>query len=314
VDVRIVIVGATGHIGTWLVPKLVRRGHDVIAVSRGVRAPYHDFVERRDAQRVVLNRDALEHDRSFGPAIAAFGADTVIDLISFTIDSTTQIVDALRNGVGLFIHCGTLWVHGIPPWRPYDETAPRTPLGDYGIRKAEIEELLLDEASRGFPATVLHPGHITGPGWNPINPAGNLDPLVFTQLASGDKLILPNDGSATLQHVHASDVAEAFALAVDHSSAAIGESFHVAAREPVTMRSYAEQAAQWFGRDANLAFLPWDEFKTTLTDRNAELTYDHMVHSPHASIDKARRILGFEPQFTAVEAAKDAVVSAENSS
>ena len=304
---RIAVLGATGHIGTWLVPRLVQRGHDVIGISRGIRAPYRDSPEWADVRQVVLDRDALERAGSFGTTIAALASDAVIDLISFTVDSTAQVVDALRDRVGQFLHCGTLWVHGVPFSRPYDETAPRKPFGEYGVRKAAIEKFLLEEATRGFPATVLHPGHITGPGWHPINPAGHLDPRVFDRLASGDVVTLPNDGSATLQHVHADDVAEAFALAVDHAPDSIGESFHIAACEPVSMRSYAEQAAQWFGRNANLAFLPWEEFRTTLTPREAALTYDHMAHSPHASIDKARRVLGFEPRFTAVEAVKDAV-------
>ena len=35
---RVVVIGATGHIGTYLVPRLVDRGHEVIAVSRGTAA------------------------------------------------------------------------------------------------------------------------------------------------------------------------------------------------------------------------------------------------------------------------------------
>ena len=38
---RVVVIGATGHIGTYLVPRLVRGGHEVIAMSRGERDPYH---------------------------------------------------------------------------------------------------------------------------------------------------------------------------------------------------------------------------------------------------------------------------------
>ena len=34
---RVVVIGATGHIGTYLVPRLVDGGHQVIAVSRGTR-------------------------------------------------------------------------------------------------------------------------------------------------------------------------------------------------------------------------------------------------------------------------------------
>ena len=306
---RVTVIGATGHIGTWLVPRLVRQGHEVVAISRGNREPYQRFPEWKLARRVVIDREAAERRGSFGRQIADLQPDVVIDLICFDRDTAAHLVDALRDRVAHFIHCGTLWVHGVPRSRPYDETAPREPFGDYGIKKAEIEKFLLAASTNGFPATILHPGHITGPGWNPINPAGNLDTTVFDNLASGQTVTLPDNGLATLQHVHADDVAQAFALAVDQPAKAIGESFHVASREPVTMLSYAESVASWSGRMANVAFLPWDEWKATVSERDAALTRDHMLHSPCASIEKARRVLGFEPRCTAVEAVRDALAT-----
>ncbi len=304
---RTVIIGATGHIGTWLVPRLVNEGHEVVAVSRGARRPYHDSPEWQSVEHVTLDRAAAERDGSFGSTIAALRGDAVVDLICFDLDSATHLVDALRDRIEIFVHCGSLWVHGVPRERPYDESAPRDPFGEYGIRKAQIERFLLDAATNGFPASVLHPGHITGPGWDPINPAGNLDTRVFDSLARGDRLALPDEGSATLQHVHADDVAQAFVLALSHREAAIGEAFHVAAAEPVTLRGYAEAAASWFGREANLELLPWDEWRMTVGERDAEITRDHILHSPHASIDKARTALGFEPQYSAIAAAREAV-------
>ena len=304
---RIVLIGATGHIGTWLVPRLIRKGHEVIAVSRGVRDPYQRFPEWDRVQHVVIDRQRSEQDGSFGKRIADLRGDAVIDLICFERESAVHLVNALRGRVQHFIHCGTLWVHGIPQSCPYDETSTREPFGDYGIRKAEIERFLLDESAYDFPATILHPGHITGPGWDPINPIGNLDRQVFEHLASGDLVVLPDDGLARLQHVHADDVASAFELAIEQPDKSISESFHVAAREPVTMRSYAETVASWSGREAKLAFLPWDEWQKTKSERDAEITLDHMVHSPCASIAKAERILGFNPRYTAVEAVRDAL-------
>jgi nucleoside-diphosphate-sugar epimerase len=304
---RVVVIGATGHIGTWLVPRLVARGHEMIAISRGARHPYHASPEWDDVRHVMLDRAAAEADGAFGATVAALAPDAVIDLICFTVDSASHLVDALRDQVELFAHCGTLWVHGVPQSRPYDETAPRHPFGEYGMRKAEIEKFLLGESQRGFPATILHPGHITGPGWNPINPAGNLDVTIFERLASGKKVALPDDGLATLQHVHADDVAHAFELAIDHHDVARGESFHIAAREPVTMRSYAEQAAGWYDVEADLELLPWDVWKSTVSERDAAITLDHIKHSPCASIEKAQRVLSFEPRFTAVQAARNAL-------
>ena len=306
---RTVIIGATGHIGSWLVPRLVRDGHEVIAVSRGERRPYHDAREWQSVEHVTLDRAAAERDGSFGDAIAALKGDAVVDLICFTRESASHLVDALRGRVGVFVHCGTLWVHGVPRDRPYDETAPREPVGEYGIRKAEIERYLLDAATGEFPAVVLHPGHITGPGWPPINPAGNLDSRVFDALSRGEPVVLPDDGSATLQHVHADDVAQAFALALAHPARAVGEAFHVAAAEPVTMRAYAEVAAAWFGQEARLEFLPWEEWRRTVTERDAAITRDHILHSPHASIFKARTVLAFEPRYSAIAAARDAVAA-----
>ena len=272
-----------------------------------MRNPYEDSPEWRSVRQVVIDRATSEEDGSFGGKIRSLGPDAVIDLICFTLDSATHLVDVLRDRVALFAHCGTLWVHGSPKSRPYDESAPRNPFGEYGIRKEAIERFLSGEAERGFPATILHPGHITGPGWSPINPAGNLDASVFERLACGDVVTLPDEGLATLQHVHADDVARAFELVIEQPDNAIGQSFHVAAREPVTMRDYAWAVASWNDRSANLEFLPWDEWATTVTERDATITLDHILHSPCASIEKARSILGFEPRFTAVEAVRDAL-------
>lgn len=306
---RVVVVGATGHIGTWLVPRLVTAGHEVVAVARGSRHPYHESEAWQSVRHVSIDRAQAERDGSFGKTIAALQSDVVVDLICFDPVSAANIVDALRGRVKLFLHCGTLWVHGIPRFRPYDEGAPREPFGEYGIRKAKIERFLLDAARGGFPASVLHPGHITGPGWVPINPTGNLDVAVFERLSRGDRVALPDDGMATLQHVHADDVALAFALAIEQPEAAIGEAFHVAAREPISMRAYAEGVASWFGREADLDFLPWEDWRATVTEKDAALTRDHVMHSPCASIAKAEKRLGFAPRYTALAAARDAVTA-----
>ncbi|MEO5510089.1 MAG: NAD-dependent epimerase/dehydratase family protein [Longimicrobiales bacterium] len=304
---RIAILGATGHIGSWLVPRLVRERHDVVAVSRGVRKPYHEAPEWSSVAHVTMDRTMAENDGSYGSRIAALEPDVVIDLICFEVSSARRLVEALRGRVELFLHCGTLWVHGATRSCPYNESAPREPFGEYGIRKAAIERYLLEEATHGFPAAVFHPGHISGPGWTPINPAGNLDIRVFEKLARGETVTLPDDGAARLQHVHANDVAQAFALAVAHPAEAIGNAFHVAAHEPVTMRDYAMQAANWFGRGANIEYVPLNDWVTSVSDENATITRDHVMHSPCASIEKACSRLGFHPEYSAVAAAEDAV-------
>lgn len=252
---------------------------------------------------MTIDRAAEEVAGTFGNRIAALEPDVVADLICFTLESAQHLVEALRQRDTLLLHCGTIWVHGHSTIVPTTESQPREPFGDYGIKKAAIEKWLLETAQRGsIRATILHPGHIVGPGWPPLNPAGHFDPGVFKRLASGEELILPNFGMETVHHVHADDVARAFELAVTNADPANGESFHVCSPAAMTLRGYAEAVAAHFGRRARLAFLPWDEWRATVTDAQARATWDHIAHSPNCSIAKARERLGYAPRYTSLEA------------
>ena len=304
---RVVVIGATGHIGTYLVPRLVRGGHEVIAISRGTRDPYHASREWASVRRVMADRDAEDEQGTFGTKIAALRPDVVIDLICFTAVSARQLVDALHPSRPLLIHCGTIWVHGPALRVPVTEDEPRTAYGEYGTGKAEIEALLHRETlAGGVPAVVLHPGHISGPGWPVITPAGNTDPAVWTHLATGRPLALPDHGLGVLHHVHADDVAQAFERAMSRPTA-IGASFHVVAEQAMTLRGLATEVAGWFGREPVLEFTDWAEFERRAGAEHAETTRQHTVRSIAASIDRARQVLGYAPRYTSLDALHEAL-------
>jgi nucleoside-diphosphate-sugar epimerase len=234
--------------------------------------------------------------------------DVVIDLICYTLDEARDLVAALRGRVQHFLHCGTIWVHGASVTVPATEDQPRRPISDYGCRKAAIEKFLLAEARQnGFPATVLHPGHLVGPGWTPLNPAANFNPRVFTDLARGNEVILPNFGMETVHHVHAEDVAQAFLKSAEHWSCAVGECFHVVSPAAVTLRGYAETVAGWFGKAAVLRFAPWEEWRKTVSEKEAAVTWDHIARSPNCSIEKARRLIDYAPRYSSMEAVRESV-------
>jgi len=307
---RVVIIGGSGHVGTYLVPRLVLAGHEVIAISRGQREPYQPHAAWHSVQQLTVDRAAEEAAGTFGARVRDLRPDVVIDMICFTLDSARQLVGALAGQIQHFLHCGTIWVHGPSVQVPTTEEQPRRPFGEYGVQKAAIETYLLDEARRnGFPATILHPGHIVGPGWAPLNPAGHFNPQVFTQLARGEELALPNLGLETVHHVHADDVAQAFMQAIANRSGAIGESFHTVSPAALTLRGYADSLAAWFGQSARLRFLPWEEWRTTVAPAEASATWDHIAHSPNCSIAKAQRLLEYRPRYSSLQAVCEAVES-----
>mgnify|MGYP000695553115 CR=1 FL=1 len=305
---RVVIIGGSGHIGTYLVPTLIEYGYEVINVTRGKSDPYLPNKAWEKVQSVIMDRTELEEKGTFGEQIAQLEPDIVIDLICFTLDSAKQIVEALRGKITHFLHCGTIWAHGHSTVVPATEDLPRYPFGDYGIQKEKIESYLLDEARRNqFPATVLMPGHIVGPGYVPLNPAGHFNPEVYAQIARGEKLVLPNFGLETVHHVHASDVAQSFFKAITHWNSSIGENFHVVSPAAVNLRGYAEAMYRWFGHEPNIDFAPWDKWCETVSEQEAQATWDHIAHSPNAGIEKARRLIQYEPRYSSIEAVCEAI-------
>lgn len=305
---KVAVIGGTGHIGSYLTPLLFEAGHSVTCVCRGQRKPYKEHRGWKAIAYLHLDRASEEQAGRFGNRVAQLEADAVIDLTCYHLESAKQLAEALSGRSVQLLHCGTIWVHGHSTIVPTTEEQPRNPFGDYGVRKAAIENWLLQQSIQAeLPVTILHPGHLAGPGWAPVNPQGNFDTNIFQSLMHGSEVLIPNLGMETLHHVHAEDVANAFVLALQHREAASGQSFHVVSASALTLRGYAEQMAAWFNQPPRLRFLPWEEWKEQTSPKNAATTEDHIRHSPNCSIQKARAMLGYEPRHSSLQAAQESV-------
>jgi nucleoside-diphosphate-sugar epimerase len=299
-----VVIGGTGHVGTYLVPRLIESGYDVTVISRGNRSPYTPHNAWKKVRTITLDRKAAEAAGSFGKQIRDLEPDIVIDMICFELNSAQQLVEALRDRVKHFLHCSTCWVHGKTVQVPVTEDQPRQPIGDYGIKKAAIETYLHNQARKtGFPESCVLPGHIVGPGWIPLNPQGNFNPEVYTQLASGDKVFIPNSGLEIVHHVHADDVAQLFMCVLNNWNAAVGESFHAVSPAAMTLRGYAESLTAWFGREVNLEYLPYPDWAKTVSVQDANATQGHLIHSPNCySIAKGQVRVNYHPRYSSLQA------------
>ncbi|WPU92482.1 NAD-dependent epimerase/dehydratase family protein [Mucilaginibacter sabulilitoris] len=306
---KIVLIGGSGHIGSYLIPKLVHAGHKVLNISRGQSKPYKEDNLWREVENIVLNRDN-EPNGEFERKIAAINADIVIDLINFSLADTKNMVEALKNtNLSHFLYCSSIWAHGKSTTLPILEDQPRFPLDEYGIDKAKSEAFLHDlYRKEGFPETVIMPGQISGAGWVIINPVGNLDVSVFKKIQRGEKIAIPNFGMETLHHVHADDVAQVFFQAISHRNSALGESFHAVGSQSITLLGYAQALYRWFGHEENIDFLPWNEWCDYTKDKeHIEKTYLHIVRSGHFSIEKGKRLINYCPRHTLLETVFESV-------
>jgi nucleoside-diphosphate-sugar epimerase len=307
---RIVIIGGSGHVGTYLVPALVERGHEVVNVSRGTAIPYRPHAAWKAIEQVVVDRKAEELAGKFGSRIAALNPDIVIDMISFELEGTQQLVEALRGKIEHYLFCSSIWVYGHATSVPSTETDPTNAIDTYGINKAKIETWLLQQARRdNFPATSFRPGHIVGEGWVPINPQANANPNVFSLIGRGEELALPNLGLEMLHHVHADDVAQWIICAIEQRAASVGEVFNTVSSQALTLRGYAEAMYRWFDQEPRLSFAPFNEWKLTLENSDAESSWGHIMRSSCVSIEKSRQRLGYSPRFSSLEAIQESVTA-----
>ena len=154
---------------------------------------------------------------------------------------------------------------------------------------------------------MFRPGHIVGPGWDPLNPAGHFNSAVFSQIARGNELVLPNFGLETVHHVHADDVAQVVMGAIGNWSTSVGEAFNAVSPQAVNLRGYAEHMYRFFGHEPRLSYLPFENWKTHQSPEEAQATWEHIARSPSHSIAKGERLIGYRPRYTSLAAVEEAV-------
>jgi len=130
---------------------------------------------------------------SFADRVAALRPDVVVDLVCFTLESATALVDRLRGEVVHLVHLRVdLAVRPEPEVADLEDSAASAsaPFDEYGIQKDRIGRMLKEEtAAGGMATTSLDQRHIVGPGWHPIGPMENFDPQVWHTLSAGEPQI-----------------------------------------------------------------------------------------------------------------------------
>ena len=310
-----VVIGGYGHIGSYLVPELVENGYEVTVVSRGNRKPYNSELSVWDKVKDLhCDRRQLAKEHKFGNMIAELQPDLIFDAASFTKDEIEELCDPiLENPTWAskvkLIQIGSIWVYGYKIVSPVTEEHIHNAICDYGKGKTEIEEYLRDLSQSGrLNTTVLHPGHISGDGWYPINPQANFNPQVYADIIAGRELLLPDDGNATIHHVHSADIAGLAIACLNNPDASCGQAFNATSKQALSLRGFAELLYKYFEHEPKIQYVSFDKLSKMIEKEDAEQTYEHIRRSPSCSMEKAEKLLGFVPKHSSI----DTVISALN--
>jgi len=303
---KILVTGADGFIGSHVVETLVKSGHEVRAFvlynsfnswgwlddsDKSVRESIDVFAgDIRDphgvdnavsGQEVILNLAAL-----IAIPYSYHSPDTYIDT---NIKGTLNILQAARrHEVSRVIQTSTSEVYGTAQYIPIDEKHPLHPQSPYAASKVGADQLALSfHASFKTPVGVLRPFNTYGPRQS----ARAVIPTIISQLATGREVKL-GSLSPTRDFSFVQDTANGF-LAAAMSDAIVGQTVNLGSGFEISIQETAETIAKLMNVELKLA-----------NDEQRVRPESSEVERLHASIQKAKEVLGWQPQLKGLEGFK----------
>jgi nucleoside-diphosphate-sugar epimerase len=293
---KVVVIGGTRFLGRAIMKGLTKRHHDVTAVHRGKTGFSH-----KGMKEVLLDKGDREAFRKF---LSSVKCDAVIDTI-LSADDLNFVIPLLKGRIRNYVHCGSTGVYAPIKYLPAREEDPCDPpdeLGGYGSKLEQDRVLMKAYSESGFPATVLRPSNIYGPGDIPLDIWGGRSQGFFRRMAKGEPITLPNEGRALLQPGYVEELGDAFSLPLGHEEA-IGEIYNISSERCVTLNQYLSIMMDVVGSSSAVDHMPMEELISTYPQHFGSWPAGLKFVCEHMCIDvgKAKRGLGYKPEISLPE-------------
>jgi UDP-glucose 4-epimerase len=171
---RIAITGASGFIGSHLVPALAGANFEIVCILEpGAENPFvgahafpADICAGRGLSEALTGAKVVVHLAARNHVLRETAKDPLLEYRRVNVEGTRNVVRAAREqGVGLFVHVSSIKAMGEGAGGILDETAPCLPSGPYGVSKMESEEVVRAEADgTGMAVVIFRLPMVYGPG------------------------------------------------------------------------------------------------------------------------------------------------------
>lgn len=288
---KILVIGGTGHVASFLVPQLQEAGHEVVIGSRNIK--------QTSQSAKIIQCDG--NDLSSLIPLADKGFEVVIDFPG----TARNTFEAFQDTASHVIACGSFWMYGYPKTVPTPEiTQDECIFETYAKRYQEILQMIEESGRKKAVFTAIMPPNICGPYKIPIETMGGRDIEVHKKLQSGEKVYLPDGPEALIGPCDASDIAKLFYLAVENREKAAGQIFNVGAKNSVTATELVKIYSQIYGVDIPVERVSWEEYRKI---NPAVSSYWHFYAHMLPDISKAQKLLNYSPQYDTKETLTRAV-------
>lgn len=310
---KVALTGASGYTGRHVLRRLLGRGDSVKALVResaitpdllscGAEIVRGALGDADAARRLAEGCDALMHIA----AVYRTAGHPDSYYREINVEGTRKLLEAASlAGVRRFVHTSTVGVHGDVKNPPADENAPIVPSDIYQETKAEADAMAREFGrTHGLDVAIVRPGAIYGPGETRLL-------KVFRSIARGRYAVV-GKGTPHYHLVYIDDLVDGFLLALDRPEAA-GETFIIAGPRSLSQDELAREVARATGGSVWPFHIPaWpiqrlgDVVEAICVPLGLEppihrRRVDFWVKNRSFSIEKARRLLGYEPKVDVTE-------------
>jgi nucleoside-diphosphate-sugar epimerase len=320
---RVLVTGATGCLGRHLVERLAGSGATIRTLVRA-----SSRVEPLEELGCEIQRGSLEADEDLKRAVR--DVRVIFHLGGLVIDNrpwdTSDVLwqqirrtnvegpqrlarMAAAAGVERLVFCSSVRLFGFGSQMLWQEDDPRSPSDLYSRGKAEAEEALLRfSRETGLEVVNVRPRFIYGNHDRYVLPG-------LVQIIQRGKSPMLNGGEAICDITYVKDCVQALMLAAERPVA--GQSYNITSGECLSVRDILLEVARAMGRSIRFTPVPTAlafgaaaavELGSRLVGRDPSVSRAQLrwyLNDHHFSISKARRELGYQPQYRLPDALKE---------
>ena len=297
---RVLVTGATGFVGSALLPAFRAHGHVVRAAVRrstGCDADEQvrvgDLSPDTDWREALAGVDAVVHLAARVHVMHDTSTDPLADFRRSNVEGTAALARAATaSGAKRLVYLSSIKVNGeATHGGAFTERDPPAPKDPYGVSKAEAEEALRRIAAEsGLEVVVLRPPLVYGPGVRAnflrlMRLADRGVPLPFRAVDNRRSMVFVGN------------LADAIVRCVEHPAAA-GRTFLVSDGEDLSTADLIRRLAKALGKSAILVPVPPGLMRAAANVLGKGAEADRLLGSLRIDSSVLRERLGWRPPFT----------------
>ena len=313
---NVLVTGGAGFIGSHLCDELLARGaNKVVCVDNFFLGKMENIAEAMEHENFVLYRDDCRQFGVMQSVIEKEEIEVVFNMATIALNYSffnpfdaymvnVQIANALLEllKVGAYktlIHTSSSEAYGTAQYSPMDENHPTDPTTPYAAGKAAAD-MMVHSFSKvlDLDISIIRPFNNYGPRQNAEGPLAGIIPVTAKRIKNGGKPVINGDGEQTRDFIYVKDTVRGLLLAYEKEESR-GKIINLGSGKDMTMNSLLKGICDYMGYTGE-----WDHREERTSD----------VRNLCANIDRARAVLGFEPQMSFADGIKETLDWYKNNS